>query len=814
MIYLSLLCVSISLLALEITWMRLLSFQQWSHVASLVIALAMLGFAASGTYLAFLRDIVRRQWRERYELLVLLYAGSIPWAYWGLQELPLDPFMIVWDVRQGFFLLAYGFLLFFPFLLGAASVGILLCGEDLRVGPVYFVNLFGSGLGVLAALGFLLVFSIRTSLLVISLLGLSGALIMLVHGRRLRGVRAAVAVTAGMSTCFFLMKPIQISPNKPLARTLAIPDVTKTVERTSPWGTVHVLEGPALRSLPGLSLDYRGEIPGGRMVFLDGDPIGLRIPAHKVMEGPLDFFSKTIQSVGYETLRTPRVLVMGAGGGASVLEALWHGAGEVTLVEENPVILAQTRDWIAGFAGERFPTQRVTFRLSDARRFLRDEGKRFDLIAMDGLGSPGASFAGANAFQGDFRMTREGLTDLYEHLHAERGVLAFTFWAQLPPRETFKLIATLVEVYRSHGIPDASDYLFVTRGWSACTTLAFRSPLSARQVQAVRSFSERNNFDLVYYPGMTPDEANRLHRLEQPFYSEGVTALLGDRAEEFKEDYLFFVGSATDTKPYFHRFFKWKTFPSLWNRLGRDWVLLREWGYFALWATLVLVFLLGGAFLLLPMLFAKGVDPPHPPKQGRAQGRMERFLFFGCLGGAFMCFEMLWIEQCVFFLSNPLLSVSVIVAVILIFSSFGSLAGSRWMEKGVQEGVLLKSCFAAAGFGVLYAVGLMSLFRHFLDAHLLPRVIVALLALAPVCFVLGIPFPAAISWVKRIRPGDVPMCWGINGWTSVLFAALTPLLAVHMGLPGGLWIGAALYFCAGCLGMRMVGHELYSQTPV
>ena len=74
MIYVSLFFLSLSLLALELTWMRLLSFQQWSHVASTVITMAMLGFAASGAYLVLLRNSLRQRWREHYGRLALLYA--------------------------------------------------------------------------------------------------------------------------------------------------------------------------------------------------------------------------------------------------------------------------------------------------------------------------------------------------------------------------------------------------------------------------------------------------------------------------------------------------------------------------------------------------------------------------------------------------------------------------------------------------------------------------------------------------------------------------------------------------------------------
>jgi hypothetical protein len=604
----------------------------------------------------------------------------------------------------------------------------------------------------------------------------------------------------------YLIQPVRISPNKGLARTVRIPGVTETEKRTSPWGIIHVLEGPSLRGLPGLSLRYEGEIPRGRMVFQDGDSIGLRISADAVLEGPLDFLSHTIQSIAYVTLTAPDAVVLGAAGGTGMLQALWEGAPEVTLVEQNPVILEQTRDWLESFSGERFPTQEVVYLLTDARRFLQDRRERYDLITLDVLGSAAASFAGAKAFQGDYLLTQEGLGSLFERVHEEDGILAFTFWTDLPPRKTFKLISTLVEVYRSYGVADPSDYLFVARGWSACTTLAFRSPLSAREIASLRSFCDHNDFDLVYCPGMLAGEANRRHRLERPFYHEGISALLGDQAEAFKADYLFFIRPASDRKPYFHRFFKGRTFPRLWRELGRDWILLREWGYAALWLTLLSAFVLGAAFLLPPVILPRSREPSHLSGPHRG-GRTRRFLFFGCLGGAFMTYEMVFIEQYVFLLSYPLLSVAVIIAAILVFSSIGSLFAGRCMRRGGGEGPLLKSCFALTACGAVYSIGLMDLFRLVLDYDLWFRGVVAFLTLAPPCLLMGMPFPTGLSWLRVRDSGDVPLCWGINGWASVVFAALTPLLAVHMGLPGALSIGAGLYLTAGCLGTSMVRRQ-------
>jgi hypothetical protein len=179
-----------------------------------------------------------------------------------------------------------------------------------------------------------------------------------------------------------------------------------------------------------------------------------------------------------------------------------------------------------------------------------------------------------------------------------------------------------------------------------------------------------------------------------------------------------------------------------------------------------------------------------------------------------MCYELVFIEEYIFLLSYPLVSVAVILSAILVFCSMGSLVAGRWMRQGSREGLLLKSCFALAALGAVYSIGLMALFRFFLDYDLPFRGVVALLTLGPPCFLMGMPFPTGLSWLRRRYEGDVPLCWGINGWASVVFAALTPLLALHMGPPGALWIGAGLYFSAGCLGMDMVRRELYSPSQV
>ena len=471
--YGSVFILSASLLALEITWMRLLDFQQWAHVASLVISLALLGFAASGLLIAKLQPGLRKGWKKTYALLSFLYAVSIPWTFVTLQQLPLDPFRLLWDPRQWLLFFVECLLLFLPFFLSASCIGLLFCVKRLSVSRVYFANLSGSGLGVLLALVLMLGFSLKGTLCLIALGGFLASVLCMRKERVSAWLHVVSAATLVLSLLAMMLTPLWICPHKPLAKTLILPGVETVEEKTSPWGTVHLLKGPMLRGLPGLSLRYDREIPSGEVLFLDGDAIGWRMPSCSAMTHPLDFFPHLIQSLPYETLHKPSVLMMGAGSGMSALQALVQGAEKVTVVEQHPVLHGFISRWLEKIGAHRFPSQNRDLRHSEARGFLRSNKGLFDLITVDRLGSPTAAFAGAHAFRGDYLVTQEALADLFDHLQKDDGVLAFTTWLHMPPRDSLKLFASLVEMLERKEIPDPGRHLFVARNWSVGILLVF-----------------------------------------------------------------------------------------------------------------------------------------------------------------------------------------------------------------------------------------------------------------------------------------------------------------------------------------------------
>src|ERR1700746_1567904 len=65
---------SAGLLPYEVLLTRLFSIVQWHHFAYMIISIALLGYGASGTFLAFVQDRLRRHVASVFALCAPLFA--------------------------------------------------------------------------------------------------------------------------------------------------------------------------------------------------------------------------------------------------------------------------------------------------------------------------------------------------------------------------------------------------------------------------------------------------------------------------------------------------------------------------------------------------------------------------------------------------------------------------------------------------------------------------------------------------------------------------------------------------------------------
>jgi hypothetical protein len=783
-------------LAYEILLTRLFSIVLWHHFAYMVISVAMLGYGAAGTLVALAQRFLLPRYERVFAAAAAMFGVTAVAGFLLAQRVGFDPLEMLWDPRQPLRLLAVYALLLVPFL----CAGLCICLSFARFADephrIYSFDILGAGIGCLGVVGALFVTTPAGALRLIGALGVGAAAVAWIgSGARSRWIAIAGLGVAG-ALAFGLpaeWTALRVSEYKDLSQALSIRGARLAAERSSPIGAIAVVENAAvpLRHAPGLSLNAPAEPPDQMAVFTDGDgPSALTFFDGRTE--PLEYLDYLTSALPYHLLTRPRVLVLGAGAGADVLQAIYHRARTIDAVELDPQIVDLVENRFASYSGRPYSNPAVRLHRGEARGFVASHGDRYDLIQVALLDAFGASSAGLHALAENYLYTVEALDEYIGHLDTG-GVLAITRWVDLPPRDTLKLFATAVAALEKRGVARPAEQLALVRSWKTATLLVKNGPFAAADVAALRSFCRERSFDVAYHPGIDRAEANRYNVLPQPYFYEGARALLGPEREALFAAYKFNVVPATDDRPFFFHFFKWSTLPELLALKGRGGLPLLEWGYPVLIATLIQACLASLILILLPLWIAAGTERGAPSwSRARIAG------YFAAIGFAFMFIEIAFIQKFLLFLSHPLYAIAVVLSAFLVFAGLGSRFSGRASADRVAS--LSRSVAwpvaAIALLALFYLVVLPALFRQLMPLPDVAKVALAIALIAPLAFAMGMPFPRGIARVAADSQHLVPWAWGVNACASVVAAIAATLLAMHMGFSAVVLIAVLLYALA------------------
>jgi len=332
------------------------------------------------------------------------------------------------------------------------------------------------------------------------------------------------------------------------------------------------------------------------------------------------------------------------------------------------------------------------------------------------------------------------------------------------------------------------------RSWSTATLLVKNGAFSPGEITALREFCRSRSFDVAYYPGVQPTEVNRYNILERPEFHDGALALLGPERDAFLERYKFNVAPATDDRPYFFQFFKWRTLPELLALKQRGGLPLLEWGYPVVAATLIQAALASVVLILLPLWAARGrSDTGDAPAWSRARV----VGYFAAIGFAFMFVEIAFIQKFVLFLAHPLYAVAVVLCAFLTFAGLGSRASRRFSATRPSSARAVAWIAVAIGLlAVSYTLILPGLFRPLMSLPDAAKIPLSIALVAPLAFAMGMPFPLGLASLARHSRALVPWAWGINASISVVAAILATLLAIHLGFRVLVVLAVVLYAAA------------------
>ena len=792
---------SLATLLLELALTRVLSVSLWYHFGFLVISTALLGFGASGVVLA-LWEHLREKSNLDFGLGVcgLAFALCVAFSFWLMQLIPFDPFSVAVDHRQFYLMPIYFLLVALPFFCSGLAISLLLARGSSEINRLYAFDLVGAGVGCALVAVVIPQFGGTGSVLFAAFIGgLSAVCFAWPTGRTLAMIASlASLVLLIASTRGEKVIPIHVSENK-LSRRFA--SVTPIYSAWNTLSFVQVVESPA-----------QGQEPSGRTMFIDSGTaatgIGdLRPNVRTVIAHHPDQVGAE-STIAYVGKRDPRILIIGSGGGEQVLEGLKAGASSITAVEINSIINNIVAVRMNDYWGNLYHQPEVHLITDEGRSFVRRSTEKYDAIISVHTISNAAIASGALGLAENYVLTREAFDDYLDHL-APDGMIFFT----RPEFQIPRLFVTAREVFAARGMGPIGDHVF---GYSM---------LEKRQLPGRLSFSagfllKKSKFrpeQLVEIRRILTDEAgsgedaNVLKILYSPdlkrpdsLYAQIVDAADLESVFQTTDTQL---AAATDDKPFFNQHTRWSKIR--WNTIVDLFSQKQPFGArLALEdrpiaeVTLLILLLqsamVAGVCILLPLVV---VDRGSL----RAEGHWGWLVYFAALGLGFIMVEIALLQRFLLFLGQPIYTYAVVLAGLLIFTGAGSYISEKWAT--ASTGKLKQVLFSAVIVVLTLAIVTSAVFRAFLGFGLFYRISIALLLVAPLGLVLGMPFPLGLRIAMQRSSALGAWAWGGNGFFTVIGTVLALMLGMMVGFR------SVLLLACGCYLLGLLAVLTFPKSP-
>ncbi|MEX0325579.1 MAG: hypothetical protein AB3N33_05775 [Puniceicoccaceae bacterium] len=763
---------SAAVLSFEIILLRVFSFSQWHHFASLAVALALLGFGVAGTLLTLLGQKAV-QWGDRLFISgLLLGAGGMVAASQLPRWILVRPLFALWDVGELLKLLLLDFIAFVPFLGLAVSIGQVFVRWPKATSRLYGVNLLGSGLGCLLPVILLATFYLEVALLLVPVFLLMG---IAVFG--LAGARAPRLGLVGLGGCLLLVlvlvagvAPLRLSDFKQLAYLMDLPDARIVSRLAGIEADVTVVRSDSIRIGRGLSVQWPHPLPPVDAVVLEADTV---IPLWRPGEAArhADYTRSTLMALPFLLRPSGPLAVLGASDWIFPPGDLDR---ESVLVENNGTLLKLYKE------RAMYPLAQLV--QTDPRRYVEKTGNTFSLILL-----AGASMGG-EAVDVDYLLTVEGLEACYSAL-GDDGVMVIPLHLSNPPRNAIRLLELLRTVLLRLGHENPLASMAMIRSMEDALILVFRETLTPPELEEIRDFCQQGSYDTSILPGLSVGETNRFHILEQPVYHAAAMALLSGEGSLPVEADWYSRDVPTDDRPHFWKTMRWSKLPDLLNALGRNGLIWLDWSILVSVVKFIVAAVLAGLLILLPL--------GRLPCRQATFGPMAIVTYFAALGMGFLSLEMVAFQRSMLFAGHPVIAAALVFFVFLAGAGWGSFSTPRSSGTAAVARVFLPIMGCVFwGWAILEWVAPPML--KISGAGCLGLVAVAL---GPMAYTLGRAFPWGLRQLRDSRP-HIAWAWGINGFASVVAAPLAVLMAVHLG-QGVVWgMGIGCYLVAGWIALK------------
>ena len=761
-------------LLMELSLTRIFSVVFYYHMAFLAISIAMFGLGAGGVF-----SYVVAAWK--WPLYTKL--GSLS----GLNSfLVLLALMVIlaqkgaltnWNLALIYFTTAL------PFFVSGTIVSLAVSETIERIDRVYFYDLLGAAGGCLLLIPLLNQFGGPSTVI-------SAAICFAVAAAIWHSIAGSVTGRAG-SVALALALVAFLTYNQKLHPILDIRYAKGHPLRNEIWSKWNSISRIAVAREP----------DGSGTIFIDADAsTGIKKFDfdHLSAEDRHELLEQGI-ALPYVLRPGAKTLIIGPGGGWDVARALASGSHDVTAVEINDIIATTVmREKFAYMSGGLYLRPDVHLHVEDGRSFVRRSTDKFQVIQATLVDTWASTAAGAFALSENNLYTTDAFRDYLSHL-TDDGAVTFTRWGFDPPRESLRLVSLAMAALNQLGETQPWRHVIVGRDGSVKgfgakdTVLIARKPLGQADIDRARGLFKAAGMETVYLPGA--DVRNPFHDL-----------LLSANPAEYQRGYTFDITPVSDNRPFFFYTVQPR---DLWNyvktasRVSEDYKAVNK--ALPLLFGLMAVSLVATALILvLPPLVLGTRLPRHPG--------VIRFLFyFLFIGTGYILIEVGLIQKFVLFLGHPTYALTVVIFSLLTSSGLGSFASRRLL--GSDEGRLIKVLGCVALLAALLAFLVSGLLSALVWLPLPLKMAMTVALLAPLGFVMGMPFPTALRRLEEWHAPSVRWAWSLNAASSVLGSVGALVCAIYLGLIQTLVIGGLFYLAALAVVARVSTTEEPAPEP-
>ena len=754
-IYLNLFIISATVICFEIVSTRISSVIFVNNYAFIILSLAILGLASGSIYSYYkIKTDISKNFRLLFNLLILAGLSLIVFIFIVIELKITNPFI-------------YFLLQFFPyFFFGIIYSQIFKTFAEISF-KIYASDLLGATFGSIASLFVINIFGASNSVLLLAILiySLAGIYIILHFKKYILLYYSIISILLFFliingDNSFIGRIPIGNFPEKDFY--YVYPNANEISEiidsRWSIYGRSDLVQYNNQDAVKQLFVDGSA---GSQMYRFNGD---VRNP-NQLLLNLLVRHSNSIPFFLLDESEKNNMLVIGPGGGKEILMGLFGGIEQITGVEINPDfvgIVKSYKDFNGGIYTD-FPN--VQIEIEEGRHFVRKTDRSFDLIVIALPSTEQLQSIDNLAMNENYLLTEEAIQDYLKILTPE-GQLIITVHNKL---ELVRLITTSMSAFNNNSIDNQEflNHIFILEQDYAPTVVIKKNSFTINEIKHIQEIISTLPEDL---PSITylPFQWGKLKKsVINNFLIDAKRNRMSIEASGELGKYN--IVPCRDDSPYFYKITK---------GIPEDY----------LWLLISVVFF-NLLLIGIPMILIKRKNSRH-----KNFNIIIPLVIVLCIGIGFMIIEVSLFQKLVLFLGSPTVSLSVLLSSLLIGMGIGSFFGEKIFKKNIISRLYF-NIFAIVVVGIILFLFSPFLFNRLFGYNLFISWLIVFFVILPFGFLLGIPFPMAIKFLKLNKKEEyIPWMYGINGAMSVLGSVIAVISSMVWGFSATFYAGISVYF--------------------